>query len=285
MSRNNENDAPSDASDQGVLVPSSNTAPLREAALVRSGEGDDEIGLLADKLRSVLDQHFLWYQRAHNIGTEEERQAAAATVRDLAGKKPPERISWADMASIADNDSQAAVSLWQSVKEAARAELRSGLRVGMTLETDDSTPMDRARFLAVRSALVEEWQPRGGLEQSLVDQLAQAYTMQLEWTKILTTRTQTTMARDERDRREASLTKEKSFARYGYWRPPVITEAEAIEQATAMVDRWNRLFLRTLRQLRDLRRYAPSPSVVVQNAGQVNVGAQQVNVASPEDQA
>ena len=53
--------------------------------------------------------------------------------------------------------------------------------------------------------------------------------------------------------------------------------AEAIEQA-AMVDRFNRLFLRTLRQLRDLRRYAPA--VTIQNAGQVNIGQQQVNVAS-----
>ena len=43
-----------------------------------------------------------------------------------------------------------------------------------------------------------------------------------------------------------------------------------------MVDRFNKIFLRTLRQLRDLRRY--SRPVIVQNAGQVNVGGQQVNV-------
>jgi hypothetical protein len=48
-------------------------------------------------------------------------------------------------------------------------------------------------------------------------------------------------------------------------------------EATAMVDRYNKMFIRTLRALRDLRRYAPS--VVIQNAGQVNVGSQQVNVA------
>ena len=44
-----------------------------------------------------------------------------------------------------------------------------------------------------------------------------------------------------------------------------------------MVDRFNRLLLRTLRALRDLRRY--SSQVVVQNANQVNVGQQQVNVS------
>ncbi len=46
-----------------------------------------------------------------------------------------------------------------------------------------------------------------------------------------------------------------------------------------MVDRFNRLFLRTLRALRDLRRYAPA--VNIQNAGQVNIGGQQVNTTGP----
>jgi hypothetical protein len=46
-----------------------------------------------------------------------------------------------------------------------------------------------------------------------------------------------------------------------------------------MADRFNRMFLRVLRQMRDLRRY--SSPVVIQNAEQVNVaadGGQQVNV-------
>ena len=53
--------------------------------------------------------------------------------------------------------------------------------------------------------------------------------------------------------------------------------AQAIDQCAAMTDRFNRIFMRALRQLRDLRRYAPQ--VVVKSAGQVNVGGQQVNVA------
>jgi hypothetical protein len=52
---------------------------------------------------------------------------------------------------------------------------------------------------------------------------------------------------------------------------------EAIEQAAGMVDRFNRIFLRTLRALRDLRRLPPA--VIVAKADQVNVGGQQVNVA------
>jgi hypothetical protein len=45
-----------------------------------------------------------------------------------------------------------------------------------------------------------------------------------------------------------------------------------------MVNRWNRMFLRTLRTLRALRRdlCAPvhAPAVVVNNPGQVNIAAQ-----------
>ncbi len=47
--------------------------------------------------------------------------------------------------------------------------------------------------------------------------------------------------------------------------------------AAAMVDRFNQLFLRTLRQLRDLRRY--SQQIVIHQPGQVNIGQQQVNAA------
>ena len=43
-----------------------------------------------------------------------------------------------------------------------------------------------------------------------------------------------------------------------------------------MADRFSRLFLRDLRALRDLRRYAPA--VVVQGSAQINVAERQVNV-------
>ena len=47
-----------------------------------------------------------------------------------------------------------------------------------------------------------------------------------------------------------------------------------------MVDRFYRLFLRTLR---DLRRYALT--VMVQHGAQVNIGAQQVNAAQIQSEA
>jgi hypothetical protein len=51
---------------------------------------------------------------------------------------------------------------------------------------------------------------------------------------------------------------------------------QVIGRMAAMIERFNRLFVRDLRALRDLRRVA----VVVGNAGQVNVAENQVNVST-----
>jgi hypothetical protein len=50
-----------------------------------------------------------------------------------------------------------------------------------------------------------------------------------------------------------------------------------------MIDLRNRMYLRLLRQLRDLRRYAP-PVIVNQPGGQVNIG-QQVNRVTASEPA
>jgi hypothetical protein len=59
--------------------------------------------------------------------------------------------------------------------------------------------------------------------------------------------------------------------------PPSLSRAQSVEHAAAMVERFNQLFIRNLRALNDLRRRAPA--VTIHQAGQVNVGAQQVNLA------
>ncbi|HET8670821.1 MAG TPA: hypothetical protein VFM05_09425 [Candidatus Saccharimonadales bacterium] len=45
------------------------------------------------------------------------------------------------------------------------------------------------------------------------------------------------------------------------WNPPRLTAQETVENAMVMADRFNRLFLRTLRQMRDLRRYSVSVTI------------------------
>lgn len=127
-------------------------------------------------------------------------------------------------------------------------------------------PWERARFLALRTELAQGWQPRNGVERQLVDTLVQAQAAMYHWQEVL-------MARAALDVFETS----REVKSQGKWTPLRVTDAQAMEQAAGMVDRFNRIFLRTLRALRDLRRCGPT--VVVQNAAQVNVGEQQINVA------
>jgi hypothetical protein len=126
-------------------------------------------------------------------------------------------------------------------------------------------PWDRVQFVVLREELAAQWHPSNGIEWSLIDTMAQSYTAQLHWMEQLTLYTGLEPHND----------KEEIEVR-GCWNRPRVTDAQAIEQAAAMVERFNRLYLRTLRALTDLRRRA---APVLIRAGQVNVGQQQVNMA------
>jgi hypothetical protein len=160
---------------------------------------------------------------------------------------PPEDVTWADLQELVGKTGARAMDRWEEIKGEALEELRSGHRAGAVLLGRHSRPFELARFLAIRAELTEGWQPRNGVERQLIDQMAQAQAGLFFWQERL-------------------------------YDDAVVDLPDVAEQAGAMVDRFNRMFLRPLRALRDLRRY--STPVIVQNAGQVNVGGQQVNVAA-----
>jgi hypothetical protein len=101
----------------------------------------------------------------------------------------------------------------------------------------------------------------------MIDMLTMAFSLQMHWAKVAHERVTRT-----HDEQLAALKRFES----GGWKSPYQTEADAVDQAHRLADGYNRQFLRVLRQPRDLRRYAP---VVIQNAQQVNVGTQQLNVS------
>jgi hypothetical protein len=154
------------------------------------------------------------------------------------------------------------VSPFPSRNSRSRAPIQKG-RAARALEGWGPTPWERAQFLALCQELADGWQPRSGIERQLLDTMAQAQTAMLGWLTRLST---WASAPPRRDQREGAG-----------WEPPRLTEAEAAEQAAAMVERFHRLFVRSLRALRELRRHPLA--VVVQGAGQVNIGERQVNVA------
>jgi len=97
--------------------------------------------------------------------------------------------------------------------------------------------------------------------------LAINYSLQMYWSIVAHER-----ATRVHDRQSEALRRFESSG----WKSPYQSEADAVDQAHGLADGYNMQFLRVLRQLRDLRRYAP---IIVQNAQQVNVGNQQLNVS------
>src|SRR5262249_10015072 len=135
----------------------------------------------------------------------------------------PETITWADLQELVGQTGWQAADLWEYLKRDACAAFRDGHWAAATLEGSDSRPWQRALFLAMWEELTEGWQPRNGVERQLIDLMAQAQMAQYIWQQRLS-----------------------SWA--------AMNAEDAAEQAGAMVERYHRMFLRTLRALCGLRK-------------------------------
>lgn len=168
---------------------------------------------------------------------------------------------------MARTDPDRSTARWEEVKRAALDEVRTGHRAAKAVEVGglNDGAWHRAQFLALREELSAEWQPRNGIERQLLDTMAQAQAGYMTWLHTLTMRTGL-----------ESCTNDRGLKDEGRWQPPRQSDADALDQAAAMMDRFNRIVLRTLRALCDLRRH--STPVIVQNGGQMNVAHQQVNL-------
>jgi hypothetical protein len=228
---------------------------------------NSEAGPLAREMVAGLREMVASYEQEEGLSTPEAValvRGAQLDAEDRALQGPPWQVAWPDLEGLLQRDPAKFQQRWEEIKAAARQELSSGHRASQPIEMHGSTPWDRARFLALRQELADGWQPRNGVEQQLIDMMAQAQTASEYWLDRLMSKA----AREAATERAALRDKDAP--------EPRVAGFQAVEQAGAMVDRFNRVFLRTLRALRDLRR-GPQP-VFVQNAGQVNVARQQVNV-------
>mgnify|MGYP006870806103 CR=1 FL=1 len=187
-------------------------------------------------------------------------------------------VCWSELERLYTRLPNLVKKIWQLLQTEASKELESGHRMAATLESTDwqHMPYKRAQFIALRNGFIEEWQPKGAIERSLIDMMAQQFNEYLFWSAEVHRRSSTDgkmLYTREEERRAAEAE--------GHWLPPRVYEQDAIEHAMQMLDRYNRLFLRTLRQLRDLRRYATP--VTINNPQQVNIaadGGQQVNAVN-----
>jgi hypothetical protein len=155
----------------------------------------------------------------------------------------PEEVTYEALEELSRKCPERALRRFEEVKQAAREELLSGDRAALAVAVQGNGPS-----LPLGACPVPR-PPRGtgrwvaatnGIERQLLDKLAQAQAAMNFWLERLDA---------------------------GY----------PDEQVGAMVDRFDRIFHRALRSLANLRKVPLA--VVVQNAEQVNVGEQQVNVA------
>jgi hypothetical protein len=140
-----------------------------ELSVAAGDPTDAEIGVLARRLADAYTANVRWRMRE----LKEDAEEADRKVRAYDDPEEQRR-------ALTEPAEQAGWAVWARVKAEASEELESGHRAALALCWDDS-PWQRAQFLAIRQAFVDEWQPRGGIELTLIDQMAQAHSLYLHW--------------------------------------------------------------------------------------------------------
>jgi hypothetical protein len=213
-----------------------------------------------------------------------EDEEEAKRLYDELRRNPVDQIRFIDLASMWRISPTFSESLWEMIKTEARDEFESGHLASKVLNPTQfqRTAWAVASYLGLRESFLEEWQPQGGIQVSLIDILAQSFFCFQHWVKQSVLRSQTPLRKSNAGyiqwQEQFNPDSVDDGYTYGHWDLPYVSEQAAVEHATRMVDRWHRIYMRTLRNMRDLRRY----SVTITNAQQVNFaseGAQQVNVA------
>lgn len=252
----------------------------------------------------VLSKHYakqVAYYRSADGGSlplEEARKAvyrekindeqAVSLIRDVI-RLPSDFLTFTDLLEINNYSPTTAENIWEMIKREAQAEFESGHRAAEAFEPADymRDAWNRASYLGLRESLCEEWQPKGGIELTMIDAIAQAWLQLQFWTRESVKRAETEPRREDYDFVEWKLRKREADRQqwqHGYWDIPFVSEQDAIDQAAQMADRWQRKYFRAIRNLRDWRRY--TPQVTINNPQQVNIaadGGQQVNVAEVKE--
>ncbi len=247
----------------------------------------EELAAFRSDLVETVSRHVEWLldhdrEADQSITTAEAVARARRPHPSGLPEKEPEQVSWHDLANLMEHRPVHARAAWEHVKEAAREELRTGVRGARSVERHFSAPYERAQYLVILEALREALGPRDGVEDLLVQQMAGAYEQSLRWQARAVERVEHESWDGERARRRAreNMTpaqRERDDANYG-WIPPRLSDAAAIDQAAMLADRYQRGFLRLLRTFRELRRVL---GPLVMTGGQLNVAEKQIVSAAP----
>jgi len=89
------------------------------------------------------------------------------------------QVSWDELMAAHEEDPEQAMLCLKAIYDRAEGYVRGGLLASHAL--DLSQPFEKGQFSYIRAAFYEEWQPRGGIEASLIDTLAQCYVAWQYW--------------------------------------------------------------------------------------------------------
>jgi len=174
----------------------------------------------------------------------------------------PEDLAWNAIGQFEDENPGSFTTIWERVKQYARDELESGHRAA-SVAVGDQRPITRARFLILREKYIREWEPRNVLEGQMIDAICQAQTIREYWMTLATGRV---AVECEVERFWVLVSGKRTERR--------IDGSESARDAREEAERWDRVWVRSVRALRDLRRYT-TPVIVNNQGGQVNVAADQ----------
>jgi hypothetical protein len=215
-------------------------SPPAAGALIAPVVGQ-EVGVLAQESATAYRNLVEGYKKLYKVSLQEalakaDRQPADGN--NLVGCAQDRSAGY----ELGERNPELALECWQNIRKHALNELQSGHRSAKAMEAyGNHHCWERAQFLAIREDLAADWKPRNGIERQLIDVLAQAQTTMVSWMSRLATYSGMACANQKAEIRDQ-----------GKWNPPRISESQANEQAATMYDRFNRIFMRTLRALRDL---------------------------------
>jgi hypothetical protein len=180
-----------------------------------------EVGSLAELMMRAMRDQVAFYQQEFGLSLEEAhaKVSALGTPEDVARirRTPPAHQSWLELNRLMRIEPEQGMARWDEIKQAARDELQTGHRAAGAVDWDGSA-WTRAQFIAIRESLTRDWQPTTGMECTLIDIAAQAYTEFLFWQTRLT----------ELSRSQAKVT-DAELSRTGQWEPERVSVAEAIQ--------------------------------------------------------
>ena len=241
-------------------------------SIERSGESAEVVAVVQEMTKAFAGSiNFYKSEYGGNMSHLEAVEQADSMNRwrrDSIDESQPEKIGWSHISAVAEISMEDGLKLWARVREAADDELESGRRSAKVI-SHNNQPYTLAQFLAIRDSFADQWQPDLGIESSMIDMMAIAFSLFLYWSEVAHQRAV--------EMHDSQCKEVERFESKG-WKSPYQSQVDAVDQAHRLAEGYNRQFLRVLRQLRELRRYRP---VVIQNnGGQINVGGQQVNMKS-----